>query len=146
MCSHPELSSVPDIKRAEWAALSHLSSLPLLGQLNSGLNLQECGQDLPELTCTLLSTSSPERLDRTACSSGSVASFTAFWIRSSICLLSGSVVSLNLTENGYNHKNTSNTSGMSFQSCQTKDSYALISGLISSQDNAVSIPDCYCSC
>ena len=57
-----------------------------------------------ELTCTWLSTSSPEGLECIACSSGSVASFTEFWIRSSICLLSGSVVSLNLTENGYNHR------------------------------------------
>lgn len=68
-------------------------------------------QDPEELTCTRLSTSSPEGPECIACSSGSVASFTEFWIRSSICLLSGSVVSLNLTENGYNSKNTPNMSG-----------------------------------
>lgn len=68
-------------------------------------------QDPGELTCTRLSTSSSEGLECMACSRGSVASFTELWIRSSICLLSGSVVSLNLTANGYNHKNTPNMSG-----------------------------------
>lgn len=54
------------------------------------------------LTCARRAMSSAARLDLIASSSGEAASCTASCTRSSICFLSGSVVSSNFTENDYN--------------------------------------------
>lgn len=56
------------------------------------------------LTCARRAMSSAAWLDRTASSSGAAASCTASCMRSSICFLSGSVVSSNFPENDCNSR------------------------------------------